>query len=263
MSALKILQITDLHIKPHPGDTMFGLDTEQFFQQTLAYAHQQHGPFDLILLTGDLAQNPCADSYQRINQHLAGYRTHCLCLPGNHDDFDLMQIHLNSEWVHCERQLILKHWLIACLNSQKPASPDGELSAAELNFLAQTLHAHPDIPTLIAVHHHCIPSGSPWLDTMQIKNSAELLALLQKYPQVKAVTFGHIHQALTAQAHGIAILGTPASCFQFTPHSPAFSIDQAAPGYRVFTLSPDGTLHSACQRLPLDMTALDKNADSY
>jgi Icc protein len=263
MATLKVLQLTDLHITPHAGELMLGIDTEYYFQQTLQYAAEQHGPFDLILLTGDLAQNPCADSYQRIHRHLSGYDTRCLCLPGNHDDFGLMKTYLNAGKIGCDKQLVIGGWLILMLNSQKISSPVGLLADGEMDFLVQTLQAHAGLPTLIAVHHHCIASGSPWLDTMQIENSAAFLAIVDQYPQVKAVTCGHVHQSFSGQAVQAALLATPACCFQFTPHASEFSIDDTPPGYRVFQLYGDGRWHSEVFRLPLEMTALDRNAHEY
>ncbi len=260
---LKILQITDLHIKPHLGDTMFGIDTEILFQQTLKHAHDRHGRFDLILLTGDLAQDPSADSYRRICHHLLSYATRCLCLPGNHDDFALMKNYLQKGMVDCDKVLVLKGWQIIALDSQKPGSPVGELSLKELAFLQAKLQSSHALPTLIALHHHCIPSGSPWLDTMQIQNSSEFLDMIKAFPQVKAVTFGHIHQELIATEGPITLFGTPASCFQFVPASSEFSIADTAPGYRMFELFEDGSLRSECHRAPIKMQRLDKNAHAY
>ena len=260
---LKILQLTDLHVTPHTGDLMLGLDTEDFFQQTLAHAYDQQGPFDLILLTGDLAQDPSADSYQRIQQDLNQYATPCLCLPGNHDDFDLMQRYLQAGNVSCNKQLVLNDWQIVLLNSQKPNSPIGNLAESELAFLEQALHSQQDLPTLIALHHPCFAIGSNWLDTMQIENSEALLSLLNKYPQVKVVTCGHVHQEYFEKIGQISFFATPASCFQFTPYSSEFSIAETSPGYRVFSLFQDGSLQSEVHRVPITMHALDRQAHEY
>ena len=263
MTMLRVLQITDLHLLPHAGDTMLGIDTEHYFQLTLKHAHSVHGDFDLILLTGDLAQDPCPVSYQRLCQHLIGYDTPCLCLPGNHDDSNLMLKYLNTGLVNCDKHLIAGNWQIISLNSQKPNSPVGALSSGEFQFLEQTLQLHPDLPALIAVHHHCIASGSIWLDAMQIQNSDDFLRLIAAFPQVKAVTCGHLHQEYVAQVKHIAIYATPACCFQFTPNSNEFSIDEASPGYRIFNLFDDGSLQSECHRLPIKLDNLKRNAHEY
>ncbi len=262
MSSSKILQITDLHILPHVDDTLLGINTEAYFLQTLAQAHATHGQFDLILLTGDLGQDPNADSYQRICRHLQTYQTPCLCLPGNHDDSDLMAIHLNAGLVSCRKHLLLGNWQIICLDSQKPGSPIGALSPEELVFLEQTLTAHTQ-PALLAVHHHCVASQSSWMDTMQIENSAELLALVERFEQVKAITCGHLHQEMQASHKGIDILVTPASCFQFKPKAAEFELDLLPPGYRVFDLFADGSFATRVYRLPISMSDLQTQSHGY
>lgn len=262
MSKLKILQLTDLHILPHTGDTMLGIDTERYFQQTLKHAHATHGRFDLILLTGDLGQDPCADSYRRICQHLHTYHTPCICLPGNHDDRELMEAELNDDLVSCRKHLKLSTWQIIALNSQKIGSPAGILSQEELAFLERTLIEH-DLPALLAVHHHCVASQSSWMDTMQIENGNELLAIAERFPQVKAITFGHLHQELQTSHKGIPVFATPASCFQFKPYATEFELDTLPPGYRVFELFDSGRLQSSCYRLPINMSNLQTESHSY
>lgn len=263
MNTVKILQLTDLHILARVGDTMLGIDTEYYFRRTLDQAHADHGQFDLILLTGDLAQDPCAESYRRIRRHLQGYHTPCLCLPGNHDDLALMREWLVGEWISCDRQRSLGNWSIVCLNSQKPESPVGNLADEELETLERILQADGERPTLLAMHHPCIASGSQWLDTMRIENSDAFIALLKRFPQVKAVVCGHLHQPLDVKFDEISMLVTPSTCFQFTPNTEKFSIDQCSPGYRMIELGEAGQIQSRCYRIPEPLTELIRTADGY
>ncbi len=263
MTTHKILQITDLHIMPKPEDTMLGIETEYFFRETLAFAHRQHGDIDLILLTGDLVQHPCPDSYTRIAQILVPYRTPCLCLPGNHDDFELMQRYLNQDNISCQKHKLFQDWQIIGLHSQVEGSAVGELATEELQYLQHVLQTHPDLPTLIALHHPCFATGSIWLDAMQIQNSEVFLSIIKHYPQIKAVTCGHVHQEANLQIDNTAILATPSSCFQFTPQSEFFRIDDTPPGYRIFELYADGRLESHCNRLPIRLENLDWSVQDY
>jgi 3',5'-cyclic-AMP phosphodiesterase len=242
----KILQITDMHILPQETDTLNGINTELSFQRVLADAHKQHGTFDLMLLSGDLAETPSLAVYQRIANYLRQFQTPVICLPGNHDDWSLMQAVFNHPSLSCRKHWLLSNWQIICLNSQKIASPSGELTAAELEFLENCLVTHAEKPTLIAVHHHCIPCESPWLDSMQISNSERLWEILNDHIQVKAVICGHIHQAMSVKIAGINVYSTPSSCFQFKANSRDFMLENAPPGYRILSLEPDGGLSSAC-----------------
>lgn len=246
-----ILQISDLHILTKSGETMAGIDTEQSFHKVLEYAHAKHGKADLILVTGDLVQTPCPSSYQRIVQEIEKYKTKTVCLPGNHDDFTLMQQIITKDEINCQKHIVFKNWQIICLNSKKEGSEGGYLASDELDYLSNTLDKHPDLNTLIAVHHHPVPTNSLWMDTMMIENSDELFLLLQDHPQVKAITCGHIHQKLEAQKEGKLILGMPSTCFQFDPKNNDYAIDDKNPGYRTLKLFPNGLIESNIHRVPL------------
>ena len=263
MAELSILQITDLHILPGLGETFLGVDTEHYFSAVLELALAENRHYDLILVTGDLAQHPGSASYQRILSRLAAANTPCICLPGNHDDYELMQQIFNTGLVSCRKQLLLENWQLICLNSQIPGAPGGRLSKQELRFLEDCLINHPDHDALIAVHHHCLKTNSAWMDTMMIENSRELWAIIDHYPQVKAVTTGHIHQVMDSTVGAVRVLGSPSTCFQFKPESKSFGLDTAAPGYRKINLSVDGRIESAVTRLSEPLSGLQLDTPGY
>jgi Icc protein len=263
MADLSILQITDLHILPELDETFLGINTEYYFSAVLDLALAENPHFDFILLTGDLTQDPCAASYRRILDRLAATNTPCICLPGNHDDYELMQQIFNTGLVSCRKQLLLGNWQLICLNSQIPGFPGGRLSKQELLFLEDCLINNPDHHALIAVHHHCLATNSAWMDTMMIENSRDLWAIIAHYPQAKAVTTGHIHQIMDSTVGAVRVLGSPSTCFQFKPESHNFSLDATAPGYRRINLSAEGRIESAVTRLSEPLSGLQLDTPGY
>jgi 3',5'-cyclic-AMP phosphodiesterase len=260
---LSILQITDMHILTTPEDTLLGVNTHYYFNAVLNFAFANSPHFDLLLLTGDLAQDPCPSSYQQILNSVLPYEVPCICLPGNHDDLVLMQQVLNSEQVSCRKQLILDNWQLICLNSQIPGAPGGRISDQELFFLEQCLQNNPDHNALIAVHHHCLETKSAWMDTMMIENSQALFSVIDKYPQVQAITTGHIHQIMDVTRNTVRVLGTPSTCFQFKPESWDFALDTTAPGYRTLDLYTDGRIETNVIRLPGQLSGLQFDSQGY
>lgn len=260
---ITVLQLTDCHILAEAKKTMMGVDTEKYFLKVLAQAFADHAQFDLLMLTGDLAQDTCISSYQRLQQHLLALPIPVLCLPGNHDDLGLMQKLLNQDNLSCDKQRILGNWQIICLNSQIEGQPGGFLSKNELTYLKLALQAHPGHYALIALHHHCTPTNSSWMDSMIVSNSNDLFSVLQDYPQAKVIITGHIHQELEQQAGHLQIFGTPSTCFQFTPNSRHFSVDRTAPGYRILKLYSDGSLTTAVNRLPDGLRELTLDGKGY
>ena len=263
MAPLSILQITDLHILPGLDETFLGINTEHYFHAVLELAFAELHHFDLILLTGDLAQHPSPASYQRILNSLEVHNTPCICLPGNHDDYQLMQQIFNTGLVSCKKQIFLENWQLICLNSQIPGEPGGRLSKEELLFLEDCLTGNPNHHALIAVHHHCLETKSAWMDTMIIENNQEILAIINQYPQTKAITTGHIHQDMDITIEGVRFLGTPSTCFQFKPESKTFSLDTTAPGYRLIKLYEDGRIESGITRLSEQLSGLQIDTQGY
>ncbi len=260
---LKILQVTDLHLLPDPQGRLMGVDTENNFKRVLEQAFSNNQTFDLLLLTGDLAQDPSDTTYRRLCELLKPYQTSCLALPGNHDDAGLLRAVFNQQPFISDKNLNLCGWNIICLDSQRPDSQGGLLLDQELDFLQQALEQTPETPALIAVHHHCQPTGCRWLDTMIIENHTQFLSLLGQYPQVKLVLSGHIHQVMETQYQHFQVSGTPASCFQFKANSSEFAIDTLPPGYRILNLHDDGHIDSQVHWLPQQDSGLDLTLAGY
>jgi Icc protein len=264
-SYFSILQLSDLHILPTSNGRLLGIATEHYFHACLEQAVRLRSrqAFDLIILTGDLAQDPCLASYQRLLNTLDAYKIPCICLPGNHDDYNLMQQVFNTENINCQKQLLLANWQLISLNSQVPGKAEGHLSKKELNFLEHCLSENPNRHALIAVHHHCLATQSFWMDTMILDNSQEFLAIIDKYPQAKVITNGHIHQVMDIKIENLRVLGVPSTCFQFTPKSAEFSVNDTAPGYRLIDLYEDGRVESEVMRLPAPLLGLNMNKQGY
>jgi Icc protein len=260
---LSLLQISDLHILPTPNDKLLGVQTEYYFHAVLHQAFKQCADYDLLLISGDLAQSPCIESYTRILNKIEQYNTPTLCLAGNHDDFSLMQKILNTPNVNCHKQKILGKWQIITLNSQVFHSKAGRLEQSEFDFLETCLKENPELFTLIAVHHNCLPTDSAWFDKMIIENSEVFLEIVTCYKNVRIITTGHIHQEMNKKFGDILVFGTPSTCFQFTPNSLNFSMDSMPPGYRIFELFDDGKVASNVYRLDAPLHELELDATGY
>ncbi len=260
---IKLLQLSDLHLLAHAEATLMGVNTEFYWHKTLSKALRQHPDADLLLLTGDLAQTPTPETYRRLLRHLADVAIPCLCLPGNHDNKRLMQEILNSGNVGCNKRQVFAHWQIINLDSTVDRAAGGHLSEQELNLIDLCIAQYPELWVFISIHHHCTATGSLWMDKMQIDNSNRLFERLQKHPQVKAITTGHIHQVRQQQKYGIKIFSAPSTCFQFKPLSKNFALDTLPPGYRWFRLQADGSLQTAVERLDIKRQGLDFSSDGY
>lgn len=248
-SPLRVIQLTDLHLRAQPNTQLWGVDVDASLDAVLACLQTQHWPADVLLATGDLVQDEGAAAYRRLDERLAGLGLPVYVLPGNHDTPAELAAVQPARCLRPERHLRCGGWQFILLDSSQRGRSEGWLAAAELAFLEQTLAAHPDLYTLVCLHHPPVAIGSPWMDTMRVGNGEELLAVVARYPQVRALVFGHIHQAFSARRGELWLLGTPATCMQLKPGATTPAGDELPPGYRWFDLYADGTLTTGVERV--------------
>jgi Icc protein len=248
---LRIIQLTDLHLCAMPGDILnTGIDTDATLQRVLDELRQHHRHADLLVVTGDLAQDPVAAVYERLNAVLGTAGIPTYCLPGNHDDAALMDDVLRDSKVNTARIVTRGDWLLVLLDSVDPADPQGgRLDAEELVMLDEVLSRHPARNALVCLHHPPVAIGSAWMDRIGLANAEALFAVLDKYPQVRGVVFGHIHQDFETERNGVRLLGTPATCVQFTPGTETLFVDSLPPAWRWLDLHADGRIETGVDYL--------------
>ena len=245
-----VLQLSDTHLYADPQQTLMGMNTSQSLASVLQHARQQQWPPDLMLVTGDLIHDDSAAAYSNLKRVFSRFNFPVLMLPGNHDIPDLMQDILPDRHITLQNYLALGNWQFLMLDTRIPGQEGGWLAAEELDRIRRTLTEHPDLHTLIAMHHPPLAHASEWLDTMQVGNSAEFLRLIQDYPNVHLVIWGHVHQEFEQRAGGIHFLGTPSTCIQFQPYARTFTIDsQRQPGYRWLRLYANGGFETGIERI--------------
>jgi Icc protein len=87
------------------------------------------------------------------------------------------------------------------------------------------------------------------MDEIALDNPAALFAIIDRYPQVRAVLWGHIHQEFSAERGGVHLFGSPSTCVQFKPGAQEYVPDTQPPGYRWLLLQGDGTVQTGIQRV--------------
>ena len=261
--AVELVQITDLHLLVDPQGLLLGVNTDDTAHDIFKFAQSNDWPPDLVLLTGDLAQEPVPETYQRLNELLRSLKIPCVCLPGNHDDPSTMSEQLRADNVRHLTRILTDYWQIICLNTSLPEKEGGHVSEESLSQLETLLDEQPDRFALVGIHHPPVAVGCNWLDTMIVDNGDKLLELARSRPQSRAIICGHIHQALHLRDRGLEIFGTPSTCFQFKPDSETFALDELGPGYRRLSLFPDGRIESKVYRLPEKPRGLNQSAAGY
>lgn len=261
LSPMRLIQITDCHLGSHPGESLLGLDTDESFADVLHRLSRDEKHADFVVASGDVASEGSIEAYERFLGALkAQYDLPVAWLSGNHDLDELMQ-QFSKEQVQREH-IEFEHWQLILLNSSIPHEERGELAETELERLRHCLETC-DKHALVFVHHQPVPVGCDWLDQYVISNSAQLLEILNEYPQVKGLVWGHVHQEFQARHQHFNLYSTPSTCIQFKPNSDDFALDDTMPGYRWFNLHQDGRLETGVERVEEKAYGIDFASAGY
>jgi Icc protein len=245
-----VVQITDTHISAEPGPQFDGVDTTATLSAVLDAIRARRRQPDLVLLTGDLVDEPSVAAYGRLREQLARLPFPVACLPGNHDDPAMLRAEMRGQNVSTPGIADIDGWRIVLLDDWIPGSSGGRLCTGELERLEAALRDGRGSAVLVAVHHPPVSVASSWMDAMGMENPEELFAVLDRFANVRALVCGHIHQIFESRRDEVVLLGTPSTCVQFQPGATDYLIDRRAPGYRELLLRPDGDFASRVVRVP-------------
>ena len=180
-----MIQITDTHLLEYPHLEFVGMHPEQSFHAVIDLMRQQHPHIDLIVHTGDLAQNPTPVTYNRYLQHMQSLGIPFFHTPGNHDDVAYFPFHESDQTQATVVEL--GKWCIILLNSAQPQRIDGKIADGQLAQLTRLLEQLTERHVIIACHHHPFAMESAWIDQHKLKNSSDLLETIRPFSNIKAI----------------------------------------------------------------------------
>ena len=263
-ATMRILQLTDSHLFEQVNGTLLGINTYQSYHAVLKILMMQAKPYDLIVATGDLAQDHSIRAYQHFAEGISKLSIPCVWLPGNHDFQPAMIDVFNDHGIVQSKHVLLgEHWYLILLDSQVNDSAYGELSDYQLEWLDNQLTKYAHRHTVVLLHHHPIVSGCHWLDQHRLRNSHMLDNVLNRHPLAATILCGHIHQELDLPWNGRRVLSSPSNCVQFKPHSTHFELDFQAPGWREIELRPNGSIQTTVYRLVDNTFQPDMDSEGY
>lgn len=260
---VRIVQLTDTHLKAHGGGKLLGLDTDYSLQAIVDLVKEEYPAPDFVLGTGDLADSGAGDAYRRLIGYFDQVCGEHFWLPGNHDLRDVM-IDVGGDH-RVPGEIRVGGWQIVMLDSQLPGEVGGHLGIPELQRLEECLTSgnQAKLHTLICMHHQPVPVGCDWLDEQMVSDADSFFEILARYPRVRGVLWGHVHQELDENLDEVRLLCTPSTCVQFLPQQVDFAVDSQAPGYRWLELDADGSIRTDVSRAESQIFPVDKKASGY
>ena len=257
-----LVQLSDSHLFADADGTLLGMNTRESLQKVIELVLGQQPQIDLVLATGDISQDGTLESYQQFRQMSTQIDAPARWIPGNHDEPTIMaQAAVQSTLL--EPVVDIGNWRVTLLDSAVPGSVPGYLQDQQLQLLAQALSEAPSRHHLVCFHHHPVSIGCAWMEPIGLRNPDALFAVLDRFPQVRAVLWGHVHQEIDRERNGVRLLASPSTCIQFAPGSADFQVSEQAPGYRWLRLHADGRFETGVERVQDFEFTVDYGSNGY
>ncbi|HHJ1296095.1 3',5'-cyclic-AMP phosphodiesterase [Pseudomonas sp. P1B16] len=257
-----VVQLTDAHLFADPAGTLLGLNTRDSLRHVVAQVQREQPAIDLLLCTGDLSQDASVASYEAFRELTAGFGVATRWLPGNHDEARVMaDIAQGTDLVQAVTDI--GGWRIVMLDSAVAGATHGLLEEAQLSLLEGALKTAGERHCLVCFHHQPVDIGCAWIAPIGLRNAQALFGIVERYPQVRGLLWGHVHQPWDEMREGLRLLATPSTCIQFAAHSEDFKVSEEQPGYRWLRLHADGRLETGVERARDFDVKLDFDSPGY
>lgn len=236
MTTTTVLQLSDTHLPVTPGPSGYGPDADVRLATVLEAWAATGETADLVLLTGDLADDGSRQGCERLAAAVSALGGPVLAIPGNHDRPEVVATTWGAPPVAA-----VGAWRVVGIDTTIPGEVHGTVDVAAAMALVDATSPH---PTLLALHHPPISRSTH--DQFRLLGASDLLAALVDRPHVRALVAGHLHDAADLEADtGLAVLGAPSTLMALTHDGPDMEIAPDAPtGARVLRLADDGTFTS-------------------
>ncbi|MBT4643715.1 MAG: phosphodiesterase [Deltaproteobacteria bacterium] len=202
-----IAQFSDIHLKPNGMLAYDVADTLTALKRTIDHINSLYPQPDVIIGTGDLADEGAPEAYELLSCLLAQLKSPLYLLPGNHDH----KIRLQNAFPDHRylRQTVTENgYFYICyaidtypirlvgIDTATPGRHGGDLGPERLHWLENILSQKPHQPTVIFMHHPPFATAIGHMDKSGFEGRKGFEHLIQNHPQVERILCGHLHRPI-------------------------------------------------------------------
>ena len=248
-----IVHISDLHLTANNRLAYGVADTLAAVSTTCDLLARMRPTPDIILVTGDIADDGSWESYQTALDLFNTLPCPVFMVPGNHDHKGrLAHVFADHTYLHRPVQGTQDSYLcyaledfpllLIGLDTVHPGRHGGGLDKDRLSWLKSVLSKNQEKPTVLFMHHPPFASGIGHMDQAPFACAQDFHNLLSRNPQVQRVLCGHLHRSITRPFAGCMACVAPGIGMQLlldlTPKAPSQFILEP-PAYLIHTQVPD------------------------
>jgi Icc protein len=247
-----LLHLSDTHLLAGDRHLYNSVDSAGHLEDLFTELEASGGRPEAIVFTGDLADHGESGAYDRLRGIVepvaARLGAQIVWVMGNHDDRAAFRSRLLREAPATDpidRVCEVNGLRIVTLDTSVPGHHHGEVSDAQLEWLADVLAVPAPDGTVLAMHHPPVPTVLDLAVSVELRDQARLAAVLRG-TDVRSILSGHLHYSSTATFAGIPVSVASATCYTQDLTVPAGGT-RGQDGARAFNLVhvyPDTVLHS-------------------
>ena len=215
-----IVHLSDTHFVAG-GTGLYGgsVDSETHLRQLFTELDASGARPEAIIITGDLADVGDPVAYEELKAIVEPaalrYGAQVIWVMGNHDDRGAFREALLGQ--HPSTAPVDRvHWVgglrIIALDSTVPGHHHGEVTGAQLDWLAEELASPAPHGTILAMHHPPIPSVLDLAVLVELRDQDGLAEVLHG-SDVRSIIAGHLHYSTNSTFAGIPVSVASATCY--------------------------------------------------
>ncbi|GAA3212223.1 phosphodiesterase [Microbacterium terregens] len=216
-----LLHLSDTHLRA-AGSRLFDvIDATERLTRALGAIEASGIAPDGIVFTGDLADLGESDAYSALRALVEPFAqrlgSRVFWVMGNHDDRARFRTRLLDEQpgtdpLPVDRVNELDGLRLVTLDSTVPGFHHGEISDAQLSWLAGVLSTPAPLGSILAMHHPPVPSVLPLAGSVELRDQSRLARVLRG-TDVRAIIAGHLHYSTFATFAGIPVSVASSTCY--------------------------------------------------
>ncbi|HTJ92871.1 MAG TPA: phosphodiesterase [Pararobbsia sp.] len=241
MTAMRLAQISDLHVRPAGQLAYDAVDTNALLSTAIDRLNALGDQIDAVLATGDLVDEGRPDEYANLRTYLDRLNKPYYLMVGNHDlrapIRDAFRDHgyLRDAGAFIQYAIDLGPVRLIALDTLVEGESGGRLCNVRLAWLRSALAQARNQPVVIALHHPPFDTGLGQMDSICLDHDSatELEQLVRAYPNVERLLAGHVHRSMIRRFGGTIAVTCSSTAHQLT-------LDLRDDGGLAFVMEPPG-----------------------
>lgn len=214
-----LLHLSDTHLLAGNRRLYDSVDSERHLRALFSELEDSGSRPEAIIFTGDLADKGEPHAYEKLRSIVEPVTdrlgAQVIWVMGNHDNRQAFRSTLFGELPTAnpiDRVYDVNGLRVITLDSSVPGHHHGEVTDAQLDWLAEELSTPAPHGSILAMHHPPLPSVLDLAVAVELRDQAGLAEVLEG-SDVRSIIAGHLHYSSMGTFAGIPVSVASATCY--------------------------------------------------